>query len=137
MKLWRAAFFLFLGGLVEQIHLTSMNTLWNLSQEALLLQAGLLVSGLGWAWMAIGLTAKRVWNGLVAAVTGRPQALPTTDPKALAAEISALNAQISQLRDTATSFDVSFDHTLERLDERLRRVEQQSPYLPNTMHGGR
>jgi len=62
-------------------------------------------------------------------VIGRPLPLPRTDPQALAAEVAALNTQIAQLRDTATSFDVSFDQTLERMDERLRRVEQQSPYV--------
>ena len=79
MQVWRAAFFMGLGGIVAlngDIHGPG----WPLL---------LTVGGLGWAWTAIGATAKRVWNGLIAALTGRPQALPTTDPKALTAEIAA------------------------------------------------
>ncbi|MBV9851239.1 MAG: hypothetical protein JO250_16335 [Armatimonadetes bacterium] len=87
------------------------------------------VTACGWGWYAIGQTARAALSRLQAVLTGRPQPLPETDPKALAAEMAALNAQISQLRDTATSFDLSFDQTLQRLDERLRRLEQQSAYV--------
>ena len=87
------------------------------------------VSALGWLWYALAASAKTLWQRATYVLTGRAPARPTTDPKALAAEVAALNAQISQLRDTATSFDVSFDQTLQRMDERLRRVEQQAPYV--------
>ncbi len=87
------------------------------------------VTGLGWMWATLGSAALKLRDSVIARLTGRPQPLPATDPKALAAEVAALNAQIAALRDTATSFDVSFDQTLARMDERLRRVEQQSPYV--------
>ena len=90
----------------------------------------LLVSACGWGWCAAGRTARAALSRLQAVLTGRSQTLPATDPMALAAEMAALNAQIAQLRDTATSFDLSFDQTLQRLDERLRRLEQQSAYVP-------
>lgn len=92
------------------------------------------ITGLGWAWAMLGNAALKLRDGFIARLTGRPQVLPTTDPKALAAEVAALHAQISQLRDTATNFDVSFDQTLARMDERLRRVEQQSPYVQAGQH---
>ncbi len=97
------------------------------------------ISALGWLWYAVAASARTLWQRASYVLTGRAPARPTTDPKALAAEVAALNAQISQLRDTATSFDVSFDQTLQRMDERLRRVEQQAPYVQQsvgTNYGG-
>lgn len=87
------------------------------------------VSVIGWSWAAVC----TVVNQCLDALLGRRKALPRTDPQALAAEIAGLNAQIAQLRDTATSFDVSFDHTLQTLDERLRRMEQQAAYTQPTI----
>ena len=89
----------------------------------------LLVAALGWGWAALFAGGRALLRHAAALLIGRPVPLPRTDPQVLAAEVAALNAQIAQLRDTATSFDVSFDQTLERMDERLRRVEQQSPYV--------
>lgn len=122
MKAWGAVCLMSLGGLVE----TAMRASWH---DAPLWGTLLGVSALGWGWAAICAVVGR----LLDALTGRRQALPRTDPRALAAEVAALNAQIAQLRDTATSFDVSFDHTLQTLDERLRRIEQQTAYVQPTV----
>lgn len=84
------------------------------------------VSLLGWCWSGLTVGAIRLWG----AVTGQRQPLAQTDPRALAAEIAALNAQLAQLRDTGTAFDMSFDKTLECMDERLRQVEQRTSYAP-------
>lgn len=89
----------------------------------------LLVAALGWGWSALLTGVRALGRHAASLLLGRPLPLPRTDPQVLAAEVTALNAQLAQLRDTATSFDVSFDQTLERMDERLRRVEQQSPYV--------
>ncbi len=84
---------------------------------------------LGWGWMSLGTAVRTGLQRLLFTLAGRPMPVPETDPKALAAEIKTLNTQLSQLRDTATSFDMSFDQTLHRLNERLSRLEQQSAYV--------
>ena len=125
MKAWGAVFWISLGLLIDHLWLNAGRI--GATPLALLL----LVSALGWGWTALFAGGRALFRHAASVLLGRPLPLPRTDPQALAAEVAALNAQIAQLRDTATSFDVSFDQTLERLDERLRRVEQQSPYVPN------
>lgn len=120
MKAWGYVFWLSLGGLLEGQIGGAHRGVW------LLVGA---VSALGWAWSALAAGDLSLVRQFSAVATGRPVPLARTDPKAMAEELAALNAQIAQLRDTATSFDVSFDQTLHRLDERLRRVEQQSSYI--------
>ena len=121
MKFWRAAFFASLGWLMDE-----MFRFRHLDWPGI---AVLSVSLTGWGWSALTARIRELLRSVFFRVTGQPLPLPVTDPQALAGEIAALNAQISQLRDTATSFDVSFDETLHRMDERLRRVEQQSPFV--------
>ena len=123
MKAWGAVFWISLGALIDHLWLRENHI--GTSPMVLLL----LVSALGWGWAALLTGARTLCRQAASLLLGRPLPLPRTDPKALAAEVAALNAQLAQLRDTATSFDVSFDQTLERMDERLRRVEQQSPYV--------
>jgi hypothetical protein len=126
MKAWGAICLISLGGLVEA-------AMGGGGHDAPLWGTLLGVSALGWSWTAICTVVVQFLD----AVTGRRKALPRTNPQALAAEMAALNAQIAQLRDTATSFDVSFDHTLQTLDERLRRIEQQTTYVQPTVPLGR
>lgn len=123
MKAWGIVFWISLGALIDHLWLRSGQI------GAMPFVLLLLTAALGWGWAAALTGGRALLRQAASALTGRPLPLPRTDPHALAEEMAALNAQISQLRDTATSFDVSFDHTLERLDERLRRVEQQSSYL--------
>lgn len=118
MKTWGAIGLLSLGGLTE----SAMRGSWH---DAPLWGLLAIVSTLGWCWSALSIGSIRLWS----AITGKKPALAQTDPRALAAEVQALNAQISQLRDTATSFDVAFDRNLECLDERLRQVEQRTIYV--------
>ena len=125
MKAWGAICLVSLGGITD----AAMNS----GHDAPLWGVLLGVSILGWSWSVIANAALRLWS----AVTGRRLPLSQADPQALAAEMAALNAQIAQLRDTATSFDVSFDRTLGGLDERLRRVEQQTAVPPPTVTLGR
>ncbi len=122
MKAWGIAFWISLGGLLECQFAGVGQHFWTWTLITL-------VAALGWGWSALAAGAFTLLHGFASLVTGRPVPLPRTDPQALAEEVAALNAQIAQLRDTATSFDVSFDQTLQRLDERLRRVEQQSPFV--------
>jgi hypothetical protein len=126
MKFLSAVCLISLGGFLETFSGGAGRGMWLLAFA---------VSGCGWAWYGIGVTAARALTRLRAAVTGRPPALLETDPQALAAEIRALNAQLAQLRDTATSFDMSFDQTLHRLNERLSRLEQQSAYVQAGRNG--
>ncbi len=89
-----------------------------------------LASGIAWRWPQITRMAYAIRSRVLVTVTGKtPPPYPTTDPAALAAEMARLNAQMAQLRETAMGFDDSFSQTLHRLDERLRRVEQQSSYI--------
>jgi hypothetical protein len=41
-------------------------------------------------------------------------------------QIAALRQEIIALRDTSTQFDVSLEHTVQRLDERLGRLETKT-----------
>lgn len=122
MRIWRTACLVSLGAIIGIGTASGGEHLawWPLTCA---------VSAAGWGWLSLGAAARTLLARLTYLVTGRQVLPPRTDPKALAEEVAALNAQIAQLRDTATSFDVSFDHTLQRLDERLRRVEQQTPYV--------
>lgn len=124
MRAWAIFFWISLGTLIDHLWLHT----GRIGTTPLVLL--LLVAALGWGWSALFAGGRALLRHAILLLTGRPHPLPRTDPQALAEEVAALNAQIAQLRDTATSFDVSFDQTLERLDERLRRVEQQSPYVP-------
>lgn len=125
MRLWKTLFLVGLGAILESLRVPFGKEGQNIPFWETILVAGLL----GWSWSALSHSLQTIKSRWTSFVTGRPQPLPRTDPKALAEEVAALNAQIAALRDTATSFDVSFDETLHRMDERLRRVEQQSPYV--------
>ncbi len=41
-------------------------------------------------------------------------------------QIDALRAEIADLRDTSTQFDMSLEHSVERLEERVGRVETKT-----------
>ncbi len=123
MRIWRTACLVSFGALIG-IAMTSPSNSGTNSEWCGMIFG---VSILGWGWLSLGAAAQSALARLTSLVTGSQVTPPRTTPQALAAEMAALNAQISQLRDTATSFDVSFDQTLQRLDERLRRIEQRSP----------
>jgi hypothetical protein len=40
-------------------------------------------------------------------------------------ELTTLRQQVSELRDTSTQYDLSFDHALQRIERRVEQVEQQ------------
>lgn len=121
MKFFRIVFLISIGGLWQaNVDGSGSTEIW---------MTALAISGAGWGWAAAGQAIQAGYRRVLYALAGKPLPMPETDPKALAAEIKTLNAQLSQLRDTATSFDVSFDQTLERLNDRLSRLEQQSAYV--------
>jgi hypothetical protein len=41
------------------------------------------------------------------------------------AEVEALRAEIRELRDTTTQYDLSFDTSLQRIERRMQQLEQQ------------
>ena len=45
-------------------------------------------------------------------------------------QIAALKAEIAALRDTTTQYDVTNDHIVQRLEERLSRVESRAATRP-------
>lgn len=47
-------------------------------------------------------------------------------------QIEALRAEIAGLRDTSTQFDMSLEHSVERLEERVGRIETKMP--SSTVH---
>jgi hypothetical protein len=61
------------------------------------------------------------------------------------AELSALRAEVAELRETTTRFDMSFDAALTRLEDRVDKTEQVLPVVqtratedtPQTMTIGR
>jgi hypothetical protein len=126
MKFFRTLFLISVGGCLDAWFGHSTG---NPNGDLPVWLTALCLSGGGWAWLTIGAGIQTAYRRLLYALAGKPVPMPETDPKALAAEIRALNSQLSQLRDTATSFDVSFDQTLERLNDRLCRLEQQSAYV--------
>jgi hypothetical protein len=115
---WRVLCLAGLGGFAESLSAhTGHAGVWLVMTAA---------GAIGWSWAAVitGLLAVR--DRLTEMLTGRAPRRAATDPKAMAAEIASLRAQLAQLRDTAHSYDLSFDDTLHRLDERLRTVEHSS-----------
>ncbi len=45
-------------------------------------------------------------------------------------QIDALRAEVARLRDTSTQFDMSLEHSVERLEERVGRVETRVAAAP-------
>ena len=43
------------------------------------------------------------------------------------AQLRALRTEIAGLRDTSTQFDMSLEHSVQRLEERLGRIESKRP----------
>lgn len=98
----------------------------HLSSWAILCAGG----AVGWSWATVLTWLSALRNNIIRMVTGRPIKREATDPAVIAEELAALRAQLGQLRDTAHSYDLSFDDTLHRLDERLRRVEHKTEPTP-------
>ena len=46
---------------------------------------------------------------------------------ALRQEVSALRQELHSLRDTSTQYDMSFDTALQRVEQRIGRIEQNQP----------
>lgn len=45
-------------------------------------------------------------------------------------QIDALRAEVARLRDTSTQFDMSLEHSVERLEERVARIETKAAAAP-------
>lgn len=48
----------------------------------------------------------------------------------LRSEIEALRQELGRLRDTSTQYDISIQHTLEDMQQRLKRLESRRPTYP-------
>ena len=48
-------------------------------------------------------------------------------------QIETMRAEIAGLRDTSTQFDMSLEHSIERLEERVGRVETKTAPRPATV----
>lgn len=53
----------------------------------------------------------------------RSQGSNTAEVDALRSEIEGLRAEVARLRDTSTQYDISIQHTLEDMQQRLERAE--------------
>ncbi len=52
---------------------------------------------------------------------------------ALAQEVATLRAEVSELRDTSTQFNLSIDHTVQTLAERVDgNAARRAPHIPAT-----
>jgi hypothetical protein len=49
----------------------------------------------------------------------------TNANESIIADLQAVRAEIQQLRDTAMQYDLSFDASLQRLEQRMHRLEQE------------
>ena len=47
-------------------------------------------------------------------------------------QLDALRAEVAGLRDTSTQFDMSLEHSVERLEERVGRIETRAAPRPAT-----
>ena len=47
-------------------------------------------------------------------------------------QIDGLRAEVARLRDTSTQFDMSLEHSVERLEERVGRIETKAAPRPTT-----
>ena len=47
-------------------------------------------------------------------------------------QLEAMRAEIAGLRDTSTQFDMSLEHSVERLEERVGRIETKAAPRPTT-----
>lgn len=47
-------------------------------------------------------------------------------------QLDALRAEVAALRDTSTQFDMSLEHSVERLEERVGRVETKTAVISAT-----
>ncbi len=48
-------------------------------------------------------------------------------------QLEALRAEVAGLRDTSTQFDMSLEHSVERLEERVGRIETKTAPRPATI----
>ena len=71
--------------------------------------------------------------GIVKTITGSQERrmemrlrLQQGQSDAVTQQIAALRAEIAALRDTSTQFDVSLEQTVQRLEDRLGRLETKS-----------
>ena len=48
-------------------------------------------------------------------------------------QIDALRAEVARLRDTSTQFDMSLEHSVDRLEERVGRIETKTAPRPATV----
>ncbi len=46
------------------------------------------------------------------------------------AEVAALRAELAALRDTSTQYDISIEHTMQHIEQRVGRLESKSTYSP-------
>ncbi|MCC6728055.1 MAG: hypothetical protein IT208_01825 [Chthonomonadales bacterium] len=51
--------------------------------------------------------------------------------EALRQQVNALQQQVAALRDTTTSYDLSFDTALQRVERRLSAVERNGAHAPD------
>ena len=51
-------------------------------------------------------------------------------PVSNAGELEALKGEVAAFKDMSTQYDISLEHTLERIEQRLARLEQ-AEYRPN------
>jgi hypothetical protein len=74
--------------------------------------------GLGWpVWLTMVIVRHREKM--------RTLELKSHDSPGLIEEVQALRRELTQLRETTTRFDMSFDATLDRLERRMENVEQR------------
>jgi hypothetical protein len=124
LALFRAITLVALGGLVAlTIHMRYPWVITDPKPWVLALTVGLI----GWSWGAIFAFAANFHTRLLAALGVK--APRRDDAAALADELRALRVQVTEMRETASAFDLSFDAALERLDRRVERVEQKSEYV--------
>lgn len=66
-----------------------------------------------------------IWPGFRRMNRGMQSQVQNQAAQGLRAEIEALRAEVHQLRDTSTQYDLSFDSALQRMGSRVEGVERR------------
>jgi len=86
-------------------------------------------------WLSVAASVKaRLEHGKLHGRLDQPQETqPSLAEDRVLAQLQALRAEVAQLRDTSTQFDLSLEHAVQRLEERVSRGEAKSaPSQPQT-----
>ncbi len=88
-----------------------------------------LISSFGFVPLTVWVASKAKLDRLKIERDMQRNALGPQDGSALE-ELKALRTEVAALRDTSTQFDLSLEHAVQRLEDRVSRSEKAAPPKP-------